>query len=119
MEKFHFNYVKTIEDLKKCVNCLLESCNSKHEKNICQAVKDLDACRLFLEQELHNADLSFHTYTIGSFSPESYFCEAVSSYEEAVNRINLVFNEVKDGDEKIARLLKNIITSMGKNPLNL
>lgn len=119
MKKFHFNAVKTVEDLKKCVDYLLELCNSKNEKNICESMRDLDACRLFLERELYKCDLSFHTYSMGSLSPKSYLCEAVSSYEEAVNKINLVFNKTKDRDEKIAQLLKNIITSMEKNPLNL
>lgn len=104
---------KIIEDLRVCIEYLRELCNSKHEKNICKSMLDLNECRLFLKKELHKGDLSFHTYPIG------YFCEAVSSYEEAVKRINLVFDKIKGEDEKAVRLLENIIILMGKNLLYL
>ncbi len=96
---------KIIEDLKECVGSLLKLCNSKRDKNICGAMRDLNECRLFLEQELHKGDLSFHTYTIGSFSPESYYCELVSSYEEAIKRINLAFDKIKNEDDKTVKLI--------------
>ena len=105
--------IKIVEDLMKCEEYLLELCNSnQRNRNICEALTDLNECRLFLEKELHKGDLSFHTYTISSFSPKSYFCEAVSSYEEAVRRINLVFEKIKGEDEKAVKLLENIIISI-------
>ena len=84
---------KIIKDLKVYVEYLRKLCNSKQKKNIYESMRDLNECRLFLEQEFHKGDLSFHTYTIGSFSPKSYFCEPVSSYEETVKRINLAFRQ--------------------------
>ena len=110
---------KIVEDLKICVEYLRKLCNSKRGKNICESMSDLNECRLFLEKELHKGDLSFNTYTIGSLGPKSYFCEAVSSYEETAKRINLVLDKNKAGDEKVVKLLKNIIVLMGKIPLNL
>ena len=111
--------IKIVEDLRKCEEYLLELCNSnQRNRNICEALTDLDECRLFLEAEFHKGDLSFHTYRIGSL--KSRFCETgVSSYEDVVKRINLVFDQMKGKDEKITQLLENIIISMGKNPLCL
>lgn len=82
-------------------------------------MRDLNECRLFLEKELHKGDLSFHTYTIGSFNPESYYPEPVSSYKEAVKRINLAFDKIKNEDDKTVKLLKNIVILTKKNPLYL
>jgi hypothetical protein len=110
---------KIIEDLKECVEKLLKLCNSKRNKNICESMRDLNECRLFLEQELHKGDLSFNTYTIGSFNPESYYPELVSSYEDAAKRINLAFNKIKNEDDKAVKLLKGIVILMEKNPLCL
>ena len=112
-KKGYLKSAKIVEDLRKCEEYLLKLCNSEHEKDICGSVADLDECRLFLEAEFHKGDLSFHTYRIGSL--KSRFCETrVSSYEDVVKRINLVFDQVKGKDEKITQLLENIIISMEK-----
>ncbi|MHB1680677.1 MAG: hypothetical protein ACYCTB_09270 [bacterium] len=68
--------------------------------------------------EFHEEE-SFHTYSLGSFGRESYRPKTIFSYEDAAERISHVLDSVKDGDEKIASMLENIITSMEKNPLNL
>lgn len=110
---------KIVEDLRECEEYLRESCNAKHEKDICEAMADLDVCRVFLEVKLYG-----HTYIIGSLCPKTYYPEPVSSYEDAVERIALVFNRLKAKDENKnytfpAAKLENITALLGKNLLCL
>ncbi len=99
LKKIDKNYIKSkeiIEDIRSYESFLMQSYNLIRNANTSESIRNIDLCRVFLEQQQGEAnDSSYHTYTISSLRDRNIPRKEISSYEEAAKTIMASVKNIK------------------------